>query len=198
MKALVAALEKLEAKPVLVQGYVNAQVDFTAVVLAVKQSGADILGSYITFPTDCAVLARQLRQLGVSLPWIGSQAITTATAISLAGAALYGSYGVVDFSPEANPESAAFTKHYEETYHSPADAFTAWPYDEIMMLAHAINAAGSTDPQRIREALLNIHGIKGVNGTFSFDANGDGLRGLNVVRNDAGKIVFIRRVEFPD
>jgi branched-chain amino acid transport system substrate-binding protein len=48
-KALSAALEKLGAPPVLDQGYANQSQDFTPVVLAVKQSGADVLGSYFTF-----------------------------------------------------------------------------------------------------------------------------------------------------
>jgi branched-chain amino acid transport system substrate-binding protein len=196
MKRLTAELDALGIKPLLVQGYVNAQVDFTAVVLAIKQSGADIIGSYVTFPTDLAVFARQLRQLGVTATWIGSQSSATATALNLAGPALFGTYAVVDFVPEFNLEAAAFAERYQQTYKSPADAFTAWAYDEVTILAHAINAAGSTDPQRIREAILAIHGLKGVNGSFAFDANGDGLRGLNVVRNENGKIVFVRHIDF--
>jgi branched-chain amino acid transport system substrate-binding protein len=196
MKLLSAEVDKLGATRALVQGYVNQQVDFTAVVLAVKQSGADIIGSYFTIPTDLAVFARQLRQLGVTAAWIGSQANATATALSLAGPALFGTYAVVDYVPESNPEATAFAEHYQQTYNSPSDAFTAWAYDEIMILAHAITAAGSTDPQRVREALLATHGLKGVNGSFSFDANGDGLRGLNIVRNDNGRLVFIRHVDF--
>lgn len=43
-KALTAALEKLGAPSVLDQGYANQSQDFTPVVLAIKQSGADILG----------------------------------------------------------------------------------------------------------------------------------------------------------
>src|SRR3954466_13402617 len=40
-KALTDALKKLDAPPVLDQGYANNSQDFTPVVLAVKQSGAD-------------------------------------------------------------------------------------------------------------------------------------------------------------
>ena len=50
------------------QGYANQSQDFTPVVLAIKQSGADILGSYFTFENDLGIFARQLRQLGVNLP----------------------------------------------------------------------------------------------------------------------------------
>ena len=51
-KALTDALDKLGAKVALDQGYANQSQDFTPVVLAIKQSGADILGSYFTFEND--------------------------------------------------------------------------------------------------------------------------------------------------
>ena len=59
MKALVDSLDKAGIKPELVQGYTNQASDFTPVVLAVKQSGADVIVSYFTFETDLAVFARQ-------------------------------------------------------------------------------------------------------------------------------------------
>ena len=71
-EALTDALKKLGAPPVLDQGYANNSQDFTPVVLAVKQSGADVLGTYFTFEGDLGIFARQLRQLGVNIPWVGS------------------------------------------------------------------------------------------------------------------------------
>ena len=74
-KALAAALEKLGTPAVLDQGYPNQSQDFTPVVLAVKQSGADVLGTYFTFENDLGIFARQLRQLGVNIPWVGSPSV---------------------------------------------------------------------------------------------------------------------------
>ncbi len=67
----------------------------------------------------------------------------------------------------------------------------------MTLLAKAITAAGGTEPDQIRTALLSIHGHEGAEGTYNFDPNGDGLHGYNVVRNDEGKLVFVRRVDFP-
>src|ERR1700750_1702589 len=86
-KALSAALEKLGCPSVLDQGYANQSQDFTPVVLALKQSGDDILGSYFTFENDLGLFGRQLRQLGVNIPWVGSASITNITAAQLAGPA---------------------------------------------------------------------------------------------------------------
>ena len=70
--ALSASLAKIGAKVASDQGYPNQNQDFTPVVLAIKSSGADVIGSYFTFDNDVAIFARQLRQLGVTLPWVGS------------------------------------------------------------------------------------------------------------------------------
>src|SRR6202795_4925335 len=68
-KALAGALEKLGTPAMLDQGYANQSQDVTPVVLAAKQSGADVLGTYFTFENDLGIFARQLRQLGVNIPW---------------------------------------------------------------------------------------------------------------------------------
>ncbi len=198
MKQLALALEKQGLKPALVQGYANQQPDFTAVVLAIKQSDADIIGSYFTFPTDVAVFARQLRQLGVSTPWIGSPSTVSTSSLNLAGASLYGTYAVADFDADANPEARAFAALYEKTYGKRADLFGAWSYDGLRILARAITEAGGTDPEAMRNAILAIKGYKGVEGEYNFDANGDGLHGYNVVKNDAGKVTFVRHIDFND
>jgi len=49
----------------------------------------------------------------------------------------------------------------------------------------------------VRKAILGIQDYQGVEGRYRFDEYGDGLHGYNVVRNDNGKIVFIKHVEFP-
>src|SRR5271169_1222470 len=48
MKNLVEDLKGMGVEPALVQGYTNNSQDFTPVVLAVKQSGADVMATYMT------------------------------------------------------------------------------------------------------------------------------------------------------
>ena len=197
-KALTAALEKLGAPPVLDQGYANQSQDFTPVVLAVKQSGADVLGSYFTFENDLGIFARQLRQLGVTIPGVGSPTTVNVSAIKLAGPTLYGTYGVADYAEESNDASKAFGKTYREAYKVAPDLQSAWPYDAVTVLSAAINKAGSTDPGKIREAILGLKKFPGAEGEYNFDQNGDGLHGYNVVRNEKGTIVYDKHIEFDD
>ena len=195
-KALEDSLKAQGITPVLTQGYTNNSQDFTPVVLAIKKSGADIIASYMTNSTDVGILAKQIRQLGVTASWIGSTSITTDTAITLAGEALYGTYGVSDFTADANAESKSYSAMYRAKYKIEPDVYSGWAYDAINVLAQAITNAKSTNPDEIKKAILALKNFKGVEGNYNFDENGDGLSGYNIVKNENGKIVFNKHIEF--
>ncbi len=195
--ALTEALKALGVEPLLAQGYTNNAQDFTPVVLAIKKSGAEVIGTYMTNSPDQGIFARQLRQLGVNVAWIGSPTTISVTALQLAGEALHGSYAITDFTVDMNDTTRAFAKRYRDRYNLTPDTFSAWAYDAMHLLANAIRDAKSTEPEAVRKALLAIRGYEGVEGRYQFDEFGDGLHGYSVVRNDKGNIVFIKRVEFP-
>ena len=193
---VVEELKLLGVTPILLQGYTNNTQDFTPIVLAVKQSGADILASYTPFSTDAAILATQLRQLGVNTPWIGSATLVSDSTLRLAKDALHDTYSVSDFFADANPEVQAYAKKYKLQFGREADLYSGWSYDAVHILALAMNRAKSTKPDDIRKEILAIRGFKGVEGTYNFDKNGDGLHGYNIVKNEKGKIVFIKHTAF--
>lgn len=195
-----AFLDNLKAagiEPALVQGYTNQQADFTPVALAIRQSGADVLCSYFTFETDLGLFARQIRQLGVRIPWVGSPSIVNISALNLAGPALFGTFGVADFAVDSSAGSKAFADKYQAVRKAAPDNQSSWAYDAVHVLCRGIADAGSTEPGKIRDAILAIKGYQGAEGTYNFDENGDGLHGYNVVRNESGKIVFDKHIDFP-
>jgi branched-chain amino acid transport system substrate-binding protein len=198
MKYLVEALKAMGIEPVLIQGYSNNSQDFTPVALAVKRSGADIMGSYVTFETDLGIFAKQLRQLGVNIAWIGSASNISQTALRLAGPALNGTFAVADFNRDSSPAAKEFALKFEAAYKISPDHLSAWSFDAVHVLALAINNAKSTDPAKIRQAILAIKGYKGAEGTYNFDKNGDGLHGYNILKNSSGTIVFDQHKDFAD
>src|SRR5579872_3283337 len=197
-KALADALGKIGATVALDQGYANQSQDFTPVVLAVKQSGADVLGTYFTFENDLGIFSRQLRQLGVNIPWVGSPSVVAVSSIKLAGPALYGTYGVADYAEQSSEASKNFGKSYRDVAKVAPDNQSSWTYDAVTVMSAAINKAGSTEPAKIREAILATRKFPGAEGEYNFDQNGDGLHGYNIVKNEKGTITFDKHIEFTD
>jgi branched-chain amino acid transport system substrate-binding protein len=68
----------------------------------------------------------------------------------------------------------------------------------VHVLAHAIGEAKSLEPEKLRLAILAVKSFVGVEGTYTFDKNGDGLHGYNIVRNNNGTVVFERHIDFDD
>ena len=196
MKYLATALKALGIEPVLIQGYTNNSQDFTPVALAIRQSGADVMGSYMTFEADVGILAKQMRQLGVNVAWIGSPSNATTNALKLGGPALNGTYAVADFNRDSSPAAKDFASKYEAAYKVAPDIFASWAYDAIRVLAIAVNQAKSVEPDKVRAAILAVDGYQGAEGTYKFDKNGDGLHGYNIVKNNNGTIVFDKHIDF--
>lgn len=194
--SLVEALKALGAQPVLVQGFTSNTQDFTQVILAIKQSGADIVGTYIPNSPDVGIFSKQLRQLGVNVPWVGSPSVATATAMKLGQEALFGTYAIADFTPGANAEAQAYANKYKERFNVEPDFYSSWAYDAVHLIANAMKTANSTKPDALKAALMGVKGFKGVEGTYQFDKNGDGLHGYNIVKNDNGKVVFVKNISF--
>lgn len=195
-KALTESLPDNGSTLALDQGYANQSQDFTPVVLAVRQSGAEILGTYFTFETDLGIFARQLRQLGVTIPWVGSPSIVNVSALKLAGPALFNTFGVADYAEDSSEASKTFAKAYREVRKVAPDNQSSWTYDAVTVLAMAMNKAGTTEPNKVRDAMLTIRGHKGAEGEYNFDRNGDGLHGYNIVKNEKGDIKFDKRIDF--
>jgi branched-chain amino acid transport system substrate-binding protein len=78
------------------------------------------------------------------------------------------------------------------------DNQSSWPYDAVTVLCAAINKAGKTEPSAIREAILATKGFPGAEGQYNFDANGDGLHGYNIVKNEKGNIAYDKHIDFTD
>jgi branched-chain amino acid transport system substrate-binding protein len=185
-----AALKELGAEVAMVQGYNNGEKDFTAAVQGLKKSGANALVTYMTFSTDLGILARQIKQQGAQVTWIGSPSITAVDGRNLAGDALYGTYGVTDFHVDASPTSKAFAAAYKAKYGQEPDLYAAWCYDAMLVFGEAMKNAPDLKPDSLRKAILDIKKFPGANGEYNFDQNGDGLDHYHIVQNENGSIKY--------
>ncbi len=189
---LIPAVKALGGEMVLDQAYNNQEKDFTGVVQTLKKSAATGLSTYMTFSTDLGIFARQLKQQGIRVTWVGSPSITAVDGRNLAGDALYGTYGVTDFDVDASPTSRAFAAAYKAKFNQEPDLYASWCYDAVMVFAEAMKRSPDLKPENLRKAILSIQKFPGAEGEYNFDENGDGLDHYHIVQNTNGVIKYFK------
>ena len=97
----------------------------------------------------------------------------TTDLIKLAGSAANGLLVVSAFDPNDKSQIVQqFVGEFKAKYSDAVPSkFVAHTYDAVMMIADAIQRAGSADGPKVRDALAATNGYNGVIGKVTFDKN---------------------------
>ena len=148
----------------------GATVSLTNEINKIKGTGADCVVVWLT-PQDTARFAQTVKSTGVKLKVLGNDEINADnTFASLAGNAADGAVGAMlktDLHPNAAVKS--FRARYKKRFHIASTPFAVANYDAIMMLGALIKKTGSTDPEKLKDALNSVKNFKGLQGTVSFN-----------------------------
>lgn len=153
------ALAGLGVKPVATEKFNIGDTDMTAQLLRAKEAGADVVLTYAIGP-ELAQIANGMAKLGWKVPMIGSWTLSMASFIDTAGP--NGNGAMMPQTFIQIPDTAkrkAFIEAYQAAYkidRMPSPVSAAQGYDSVLLLAAAIQQAGSTDGRKIREALENL------------------------------------------
>lgn len=163
--------------------YKTDETDLTAQLTKLRGSNPEALVVWGTNPGP-AVAAKNLKQLGWTLPYVGSHGIANFKFIELAGDA---AEGVVFPSTKILfPQSITdegqkkvidiFISDYTEEFGEAPNHFASHGWDAISLLVKAIEDAQSTEAEAIAAALNAITGFSGADGIFNYSpTNHDGL-----------------------
>ncbi len=120
--------------------------------------------------------------LGLAQPVIASSGVLVPAALQLLSPKdLENVWGVVDVYLPATEKGRSYLARYKQKFAMDADAYGAAYYDGAMLMANAINAAG-TDPQKLQAYLRNVKDYSGVAHTYSFDSAGNGVHDVSVIK----------------
>jgi branched-chain amino acid transport system substrate-binding protein len=130
-----------------------------------------------------ALVAKNMKQLGITLPLIQSHGAASKKFIELAGDAAdgiilpAGKLVIWQQLPDTDPQKAV-CKEYAEKYHAkfkaPESSFGGYAYDAIRMLNQALAKAGN-NRDKIRSELEGLKNFVGISGIFNMspeDHNG--------------------------
>jgi branched-chain amino acid transport system substrate-binding protein len=157
---LEAALAARGIAPVAVERFQLRQADMTAQLVRARDAGAQAILTYGIGP-ELAQIANGMARLNWRVPMIGSWTLAMSNFIDDAGPHAEGARMPQTFIPEpTTPRRAAFLQAWQARTGSariPVPPAAAQGYDSLLLLAAAIEQARSTDGDRIREALENLH-----------------------------------------
>jgi branched-chain amino acid transport system substrate-binding protein len=178
------------------QSYSAGDKDFKAQLTAIKSKNPEAIfipGYY----TDVGLIAIQAREIGITCPLIGgdgweSEKLTEGKAKD----ALEGCYFSTHVSTSnPDPRVQSFVKKYKEKYNLMPDAMSFLAYDAGLILFDAIKRAGSTEPDKIRDALAKTKDFQGVTGKISINDKRNAVKPAVILEIKNGQFVYKETVE---
>ncbi|MDI6852358.1 MAG: ABC transporter substrate-binding protein [Deltaproteobacteria bacterium] len=175
--------------------------DMTPQLTKIRGTDAQTVICWGTGPAP-ALVAKNMKQLGVTIPLIQSHGAASRKFIELAGDAAdgimmpAGKLVVYPLLPDTDPQKAVcqeYDKKYQAQYNKPASSFGGYAYDAMMMLAQALEKAGA-DRAKIRAALEQTKNFVGVSGVFNMspeDHNGLTPEAFVMVKIEKGDFKLI-------
>ncbi|WP_223913388.1 ABC transporter substrate-binding protein [Geobacter sp. AOG1] len=155
--------------------YNPKDTDMTPQLTKVRSSQAQAIVCWGTNPGP-AVVARNVKQLGIKLPLFMSHGVSSKKFIELAGDAAEGiilpsgRVIVSDVLPHHDKQKKsliAFVKDYQKHFKVEGDHFGGHAWDAVMLLKGAIERGGDK-PAAIRDALEKTTNFPGIGGVFNF------------------------------
>ena len=195
-KAFIEESEKLGMKVMGVEGYSDGDKDFRPQLTKLAAMNPDVV-LIPEYYEQAALIATQAREVGVKSIFVGSDGWDgiAKTLDKSSYSAIENSYFTNHFSMEDQSEKIQnFLKDYRETYKEDPSAFSALGYDAIYMMKSAIEKAGTTDKQKVVDALKGIE-YDGITGYLTFDDHNNPVKAVTVLKIENGKYIFDSKVK---
>ncbi|HET6801365.1 MAG TPA: ABC transporter substrate-binding protein [Casimicrobiaceae bacterium] len=186
------------------ESYGAADTDMTAQLTKIRGTPSVQAVLNAGFGQGPAIVTRNYRQLGLTMPLYQSHGVASKEYVKLSGEAAEGvrlpaaALLVADILPDSNPQKrvvVAYRNDYEARYKSDVSTFGGHAYDGLMLAVDAIKRAGGTDKAKVRDALEATRGYVGTGGIVNMSASdhmGLDLTAFQMLEVQKGNWVVIR------
>ncbi len=182
-------------KVVAFESFTKDDKDFSSQITTIKAAHPDVLflpNYYNVVPLQ----ADQARRLGLTCPFIGSDAWGSEELLTLGAKDVEGSYFSTHYAPDiATATAQKFIKEYEAKYGKKPDDVAALTYDATRLLLAAVTQAKSLERQKVRDALASIQEFEGVTGKMKFTGSGDPTKSAVILQIKGGKFTYHATVQ---
>ncbi|MFR7591130.1 MAG: ABC transporter substrate-binding protein [Longibaculum sp.] len=181
--------EKDGTQIVLKEKYPKTQADFGTYIDKVKSSGADA----VFIPDYYEVIAKMVKQFknknfeGTFLGTDGWDGVLSVKGVDKS--IFNGAYYTNTFDDRVDGVQN-YIKNYKAKYNGETNMFGTMAYDATWVLLKAVEAAGSSDPEKVCEALEKTN-YTGITGTFKYDAQHNPTKDLVVKTIKDGAYTYL-------
>jgi branched-chain amino acid transport system substrate-binding protein len=163
--------EALGGEVINAEGVPENTADFRTIITKLKR--IENLEAVVspTYPKEGGVFLRQAKELVLSVPLFGGDNWGSPEFRNIAGDSAEGVFYTAP-SESTSPTFSAFAAQYKTKYGEVPDVFGAYSYDAAIAIFKAIEAAGTTDTEKVRELLFKVS-FEGASGEVAFKPNGD-------------------------
>ena len=156
--------------------FTNAKAtDFTAILTSIRASKPDLI-FFGGMDASAGAILRQMKSLGITTQFMGGDGICTEALARLAGAGMRdGQVVCAEAGGVDGPQEKVmneFVARFKAKYNSDIQTYGPYAYDAVMVLAAAMQKAGSSEPKKYLPVLKKIR-YQGVTGAIEFDSAGD-------------------------
>ena len=187
---------KLGGEMVAKQSFSQGDADYRGQLSVIKAANPDVI--YIPgYYGDVAIIAKQARQLGLTVPLLGADGWDAPELWELGGDALNGSYISNHYSADDPTERIQkFTREYRQRYGNlKPDAHAALAYDALKFFAEAVGRAGTTEGPKLREALAKTKDFAGVTGIISMDGQRNAVKPAVILKLENGRYIYQETIQ---
>ena len=149
----------------------QTETDFLPVLTRIRAAKPDALATYV-LDQQASNLMKQYQQFGLAIPLVGRPPLGSGVVSEqIASGKFDGSWTVYPYYDKfPEPKNQAFTRAYVQRYKQ-APHYAGWGvYEGVLAYADAVRRAGTTDPEKVRDALARSD-FEGILGPMRFDAN---------------------------
>ena len=181
------------------QTYAQGDADFKGQLSTIRAAEPDVI--YIPgYYGDVALITKQARMIGLTQPLLGGDGWDAPELWQIGGDSLNGAYISTHYSvDDPSPAIQQFVELYKQRYGNLLpDAHAALAYDAARLLFDAIARTGSTDGDKLREALAQTKNFNGVTGVISMDANRNAVKPAVVLKLEDLKFIYQETIKPSD
>ncbi len=158
----------------------KGDTDMTPQITKIKNKAGIQAFMYCGFGAATSIVAKNFKQLGVSIPHYQTHGSASMSFIKNAGGGAEGvrlpaaALIVVDALPASHPQkkvAAAYRDTYQAESGDSVSTFGGHAYDGLMIAIDAIKRAGSTDKEAVRAALEKTTNYVGADGIYNMSAS---------------------------